>query len=115
MVYFCHFTIVRGHPVQQVNGVQMFGCGNGEGQNIANSLVKTRVGSSTVAHRLVLVLQVILDVPHLMVHSEELLHCYCGALLDPNEEEIVTQLDFWLIKLNKQWVKSMLNAQACRC
>lgn len=49
--------------------------------------MKTGVGSTTKAHRLVLVLQVILDVPHLMVYSEELLHCHCGALLDPEERE----------------------------
>lgn len=88
-IYFCLslFTNVRGHRFQQFNGLQMFGCGNGERQNIANSLVKTGVGSATVAYRLVLVLQVILDVPHLVVHSKELLHRYCGALLDPKEDE----------------------------
>lgn len=48
--------------------------------------MKTRVGSTTVAHRLIFVLQVILDVTHLMVHSEELLHGHCGALLDSKWE-----------------------------
>lgn len=45
--------------------------------------MKTGISSTTESHRLVLVLQVILDVPHLMVYSEELLHRHCGALLDP--------------------------------
>lgn len=65
----------------------MFWCGNGERQNIANRLVETGVGSATEAHRLVFVLQVILNVPHLMVYSKELLHIYCRALLDPKEDE----------------------------
>lgn len=58
IIYFCLslFTIVRGHSFQQIDGLQMFGCGNGERQNIANSLMKTGVGSTTVAHGLVLVL-----------------------------------------------------------
>lgn len=44
--------------------------------------MKTGVGSATEAHWLVLVLQVILDVAHLVVYGEELLHCHRGALLD---------------------------------
>lgn len=49
--------------------------------------MKTRVGSTAEAHRLVLVLQVILDMPHLMVDSEELFHRHCGALLNPIRDE----------------------------
>lgn len=81
-LHLCHFTIVRGHRVQQSNSVQMFGRGNRQRQNITDGFVETGVGSTTVTHRLVLVLQVILDVTHLMVHSEELLHGHSGALLD---------------------------------
>lgn len=44
--------------------------------------METRVGSATEAHWLLLVLQVILDVAHLVVYGEELLHCHRGALLD---------------------------------
>lgn len=96
IIYFCHsfFTIVRSNSIQQFNGMQMFRCGNRERQNIADSLVKTGVGSATIAHRLVLVLQVILDVPHLMVYSKELLHRYCGTLLDPKEYEFPCIIKF---------------------
>lgn len=54
--------------------------------------MKTRVGSATEAHWLVLVLQVILDVAHLVVHCEELLHRRYGALLDPTKGNRTTPL-----------------------
>jgi len=82
---FFLFTSVRGPRFQKFNGMQMLGCGDGERQNIADSLVETGVGSAAEAHRLVLVLQVILDVAHLVVNGKELLHRYCSALLDPKE------------------------------
>lgn len=55
--------------------------------------MKTRVGSTAEAHRLILVLQVILDVAHLMVHSEELFHGYCGALFNPEQDETQTVMN----------------------
>lgn len=96
---FGRLTRIRGHRFQQINGFQMFGRGNGERQNVTNGLVKTWVGSTTEAHRLVLVLQVILDMSHLMVYSEELLHCYCGALLNSakNEKSVVYFSDSHMI------------------
>lgn len=82
--YFCVHAItdVRCHRFQKINGFQMLGRRNGKGQNITDSLVKTRVGSAAEAHRLVLVLQVVLNMSHLMVYSEELFHRDCGALLN---------------------------------
>ncbi|TNN74650.1 hypothetical protein EYF80_015197 [Liparis tanakae] len=50
--------------VAKFNGMQMFGCGDGERQNIADSLVETGVGSAAEAHRLVLVLQSQADAWH---------------------------------------------------
>lgn len=56
--------------------------------------MEARVGSSPEAYWLVFVLQVILYMPHLMVHSKELLHSYCGTLLNP----VIEKGDTTLIK-----------------
>lgn len=91
---FVPLTIVICHSVQQIDGMQMFWCGNREGQDITNGLMKTRVCPTAVAHRLVFVLQVILDVTHLMMYSEELLHRHCGALLDPMSKTSASHFKF---------------------
>lgn len=78
-------TCVGSRRFEQPDGFQVFRCRDGERQNVADGLMKARIGSAPEAHRLVLVLQVVLDVSHLVVHGEELLHRHCGALLDPEE------------------------------
>lgn len=47
--------------------------------------MEARVGSVTEGHRLVLVLQKILDVAHLMVHCDQVIHSHNSALFDPGD------------------------------
>lgn len=49
--------------------------------------MEARVGSPSEADWLVFVLQVVLNMTHLMVHSKELLHGYYGTLLNPVTDE----------------------------
>lgn len=63
----------------------MFGCGHRQGKHITNGLVEARVGSITEGHRLVFVLQEVLDMTHLMVHCDQVIHSHNSALLDPGD------------------------------
>lgn len=65
----------------------MLGSGDGQGQHITNGLVEAWVSTAAEAYRLFLVLQVIFNMAHLVVHCEKLLHVDCGALFDPECEE----------------------------
>lgn len=47
--------------------------------------METRVGSITERHRLVFVLQEVLDVAHLMVHRDQVIHRHNSALFDPGD------------------------------
>lgn len=69
--------------VQQADFVQMSRSGDRESQHVPDGLVEARVGTSPQGDRQVLVLQVVLHVAHLMVHSGQLLHRDPCALLDP--------------------------------
>lgn len=50
--------------------------------------METGVGSSPEADWLVFVLDVILYMTHLMVHSKELLHSYGGTLFNSVRDEV---------------------------
>lgn len=63
----------------------MFGRGHGQGEHIANGLMEARVGSIAEGHRLVFVLQEVLDVAHLMVHCDQVIHSHDCALFDPGD------------------------------
>lgn len=76
-------TRVVDNLVQQADFVQMCRGRYGEGQHIPDGLVEARVGTLAQGDRLVLVLQVVLDMAHLMMHSGKLVHSDPCALLDP--------------------------------
>lgn len=76
-------TRVIDDLVQQAKFVQMSRRGDGERQHIPNGLVEARVGTLAQGDRLVLVLQVVLNVAHLMVYCGQLVHGDPCALLDP--------------------------------
>lgn len=78
-------TIVVLNLVQEANALQMFGCRHRQGKYISNGLMKAGVGSVTEGHGLVFVLQEILNVAHLVVHGDQVIHCDNSALLDPGE------------------------------
>ena len=71
------------HLVQEADGLQVLGRGHRQGQHVADGLVEARVGAVSEGHRLVLVLQEVLDVAHLVVHGDQVVHGYHRALLDP--------------------------------
>lgn len=58
--------------------------GNRQRQQITDGFVESGVGTSPVLDRLVLVLQIVLDVSQFMVDNEELVHIDPSALLDPD-------------------------------
>lgn len=78
----CH-TFILSITAEQTDFLEVAGGGDREGQDIPDGLVEARVGPAAEGHGLVLVLQVVLDVAHLMVHCEQLLHGHRRALLDP--------------------------------
>lgn len=80
-----HLTFVFHYLVQQIDAMEMFGGGDRQGHDISNSLMETRVGPVAEGDRLVLVLQEVLDVAHLMMHCDEVIHVHHGALLDPGD------------------------------
>ena len=63
----------------------MLGRGHGQGEHIADGLVEAGVGSIAEGHWLVFVLQEVLDVAHLMVHRDQVVHSHNGALFDPGD------------------------------
>lgn len=75
-------TSIISHLVQESDGVEMFGCGHRQRQHIPYGLMEARIGSTTVADRLVFVLKVIFNMAHLVMHGEKLLHGHSGALFD---------------------------------
>ncbi len=77
----CTFIVI--HLVQQANALEMFRCGNGQGQYVTDGLVESRVGAVTERDGLILILQEVLNVAHLMVHGDEVVHGHHRALLDP--------------------------------
>lgn len=79
-------TVVVLNFVQEADAVQMFGRGHREGKDITNGLVESRVGSVTEGHRLIFVLQEVLDVAHLVVHRDQVVHSHNSALFDPGDE-----------------------------
>lgn len=79
----CPHTCVIDDLVQQANFVQMDRSGDRERQHIPDGLMETRVGTLAQGDGLVLVLQVVLNVTHLVVHCGQLLHRDPSALLDP--------------------------------
>lgn len=76
-------TRVIDDVVQQADFVQVCRRGDGERQHIPDGLMEARVGALAQGDRLVLVLQVVLDMAHLVVHCGQLVHCDPRALLDP--------------------------------
>lgn len=78
-------TVVGLNFVQEIDALQMFGCGHRQGEYIANGLVEARVGSIAEGHWLVFVLQEVLDMAHLMVHRDQVIHSHNSALLDPGD------------------------------
>ncbi len=77
----CTFIVL--HIVQQANALEMFRCGNGQGQYVTDGLVESRVGAVAERDVLILILQEVLNVAHLMVHGDEVIHGHHRALLDP--------------------------------
>lgn len=61
--------------------------GHREGHDVTNCLMETWVSPAAEAIRQFLVLQIVFNMAHLVVHCEKLLHVDCGALFDPECEE----------------------------
>lgn len=78
----CHTFVLSG-IVEETNFLEVAGGGDRQGHDIADGLMEARVGPAAEGDGLVLVLQVVLDVTHLVVHREQLLHGHRRALLDP--------------------------------
>lgn len=93
-------TSVVVHFVQEADALQMFRRGHGQGQHVADGLVEARVGSVAEGHGLVFVLQEVLDVAHLMVHSDQVIHGHDGALFDPGD-------------IKKDTVRAVLHLKSC--
>lgn len=72
--------------VQEADALQMFGGGHRQCEYIADGLVEARVGAVAEGHGLVFVLQEVLDVAHLMVHRDQVVHRHHRALLDPGDK-----------------------------
>lgn len=79
-------TFVVLHPVQQANALKMFRCGHRQGQNITDGLVESRVGAVTEGDGLIFILQEVLNVSHLVVYGDEVVHGHHRALLDPRND-----------------------------
>ena len=79
----CPHTRVIDNVVQQAEVVQVCRSGDGERQHIPDGLVEARVGTLAQGDGLVFVLQVVLNVAHLVVHCGQLVHRDPCALLDP--------------------------------
>ena len=90
-------TWVVGQVAEQADLPQVLWGGDGEGQHVPDGLVEARVGAPSEADGLVLVLQVVLDVAHLVVHGEKLLHGYCGTLFDPGHGK-ANGFQWWITK-----------------
>lgn len=80
-------TIVVCQGLQEADRMEMFGSGDRECQYVPYGLMETGVGAAPEADRLVLVLEVILNMTHLMVDGEQLVHGHRGALLNPAENK----------------------------
>lgn len=80
-------TSIISHLIQKANGVEMFRCGHRKRQHVPYGLMEARIGSSPEADRLVFILEVILDMAHLMMHGEKLLHSHSGALFDSKQSQ----------------------------
>lgn len=80
-------TCVLGGTAEETNFLEVAGRGDRQGHDIADGLMEARVGPAAEGDGLVLVLQVVLDVAHLVVHCEQLLHGHRCALLDPDKRK----------------------------
>ena len=69
----------------------MFWCRHGQRKNIPDCLVKTWIGTVSEDNGQIFVLQVVLNVAHLMVNSEEVHMIYSGTLLDPEKQNKTKQ------------------------
>lgn len=88
--------------VQEADALQMFRRGHRQGQHVTNGLVEARVGSIAEGHGLVFVLQEVLDMAHLMVYGDQVIHGHNGALFDPGD-------------VNKDTVRSVFHLQKVTC
>lgn len=78
-------TVVVVNFVQEADALQMLGCGHRQGQYIANGLMEARVSSITEGHRLVFVLQEVLNMAHLMMYRDQVIHSDNSALFYPED------------------------------
>lgn len=83
---YAHLTSVFSDMGEQLNFLEMDGGGNRQTHDISNGFMKARVGPTAKTYWLVLILQVVLNVPHFMVYCKELLHSNCCTLLYPAEQ-----------------------------
>lgn len=76
-------TVVTLHFVQEPDALQMFGRGDGQRENVSDGFVEAWVGAGAERNGLVFVLQEVLHMAHLMVHSDQVIHSHNGALFYP--------------------------------
>lgn len=75
--------------LQQTDLLEVAGRGRAERDDVADRLVKTGICAFLVHSGLILVLQIVLDVTHLMVRRQQILHVDTRALLDPEVLTVV--------------------------
>lgn len=80
-------TSVALNFVQEADALQMLGRGHRKGKHIADGFMESRVGPVTEGHRLIFVLQKVLDVAHLMVHCYQVIHGHNSTLFDPGDTD----------------------------
>ena len=68
--------------VEQADFVEMFGRGDGLGDDLADRLVEGAIGAVAEGHGEVLVLHEVLDVAQLVVYGQKVVHVDLRALLD---------------------------------
>lgn len=79
----CKLTVIIFYFVQEADALQMSWCGHRQSEYVTDGLVEAWVGSITEGHRLLFVLQEVLDVSHLVVDCDQVVHGHHGALFDP--------------------------------
>lgn len=81
----CTITVIIGDVVEEPKSLEVSRRLNREPYDVPNGFVECRVRSVPEQVRLLRVLQVILNVGHLVVYGQEVLHCHFRALFDSSE------------------------------